>query len=42
MSWGDHEYIDYMGDFRYPLSGEFAVFVNQARMLEFPSDWELK
>ncbi len=39
---GCTEYIDYMGDFRYPLSGEFAVFVNQARMLEFPSDWGIE
>jgi glucosyl-3-phosphoglycerate synthase len=39
---GCTEYIDYMGDFRYPLSGEFAIFVNQARMLEFPSDWGIE
>jgi glucosyl-3-phosphoglycerate synthase len=39
---GCTEFIDYMGDFRYPLSGEFAIFVNQARMLEFPSDWGIE
>jgi glucosyl-3-phosphoglycerate synthase len=39
---GCTEYIDYMGDFRYPLSGEFAIFINQARMMEFPSDWGIE
>lgn len=39
---GSTEYIDYMGDFRYPLSGEFATFVNQARILQFPSDWGIE
>ncbi|MBN2487319.1 MAG: hypothetical protein JXB34_15190 [Bacteroidales bacterium] len=39
---GNTEYIDYMGDFRYPLSGEFATFVSQARILQFPSDWGIE
>ncbi|MBN2274318.1 MAG: hypothetical protein JXR41_06205 [Bacteroidales bacterium] len=39
---GSTEYIDYMGDFRYPLSGEFATFVSQARMLQFPCDWGIE
>jgi glucosyl-3-phosphoglycerate synthase len=39
---GNTEFIDYMGDFRYPLSGEFATFVSQARMLQFPSDWGIE
>jgi glucosyl-3-phosphoglycerate synthase len=39
---GSTQYIDYMGDFRYPLSGEFAIFVSQARMLQFPSDWGIE
>lgn len=39
---GCTEYIDYMGDFRYPLSGEFATFVSQARILQFPSDWGIE
>ncbi len=39
---GTTEFIDYMGDFRYPLSGEFATFVSQARMLQFPSDWGIE
>jgi glucosyl-3-phosphoglycerate synthase len=39
---GTTEFIDYMGDFRYPLSGEFATFVSQARMLQFPCDWGIE
>ncbi len=39
---GATDYIDYMGDFRYPLSGEFATFVSQARMLQFPCDWGIE
>jgi glucosyl-3-phosphoglycerate synthase len=39
---GNTEYIDYMGDFRYPLSGEFATFVSQAKILQFPSDWGIE
>jgi glucosyl-3-phosphoglycerate synthase len=39
---GYSEYIDYLGDFRYPLSGEFATFVNQARILQFPCDWGIE
>jgi glucosyl-3-phosphoglycerate synthase len=39
---GNTEFIDYMGDFRYPLSGEFATFVSQARMLQFPCDWGIE
>ena len=39
---GSTEFIDYMGDFRYPLSGEFATFVSQARMLQFPCDWGIE
>jgi glucosyl-3-phosphoglycerate synthase len=39
---GATEFIDYMGDFRYPLSGEFATFVSQARMMQFPCDWGIE
>lgn len=39
---GTTEFLDYLGDFRYPLSGEFATFVSQARMLRFPSDWGIE
>lgn len=36
---GSQEFLDYMADFRYPLSGEFATFVSIAREMRFPSDW---
>ncbi len=39
---GSVEFLDYMADFRYPLSGEFATFVSIARELRFPSDWGIE
>jgi glucosyl-3-phosphoglycerate synthase len=39
---GSTEFLDYMGDFRYPLSGEFATYTSQARMIQFPSDWGIE
>ena len=39
---GSTEFLDYMGDFRYPLSGEFATYTSQARMMQFPSDWGIE
>jgi glucosyl-3-phosphoglycerate synthase len=34
-----NDFLDYMADFRYPLSGEFATFASIANELLFPSDW---
>ena len=39
---GTTDFLDYLGDFRYPLSGEFATFVSQARLLRYPSDWGIE
>jgi glucosyl-3-phosphoglycerate synthase len=39
---GSTQFLDYMGDFRYPLSGEFATYTSQARMIQFPSDWGIE
>ncbi len=39
---GSTDFLDYMGDFRYPLSGEFATYTSQARMMQFPSDWGIE
>ena len=39
---GPVEFLDYMADFRYPLSGEFATFVSIAREMRFPSDWGIE
>ncbi len=39
---GTTNYLDYLGDFRYPLSGEFATFISQAKLLRYPSDWGIE
>lgn len=39
---GSTEYLEYLSDFRYPLSGEFATYVSQAKMLRYPSDWGIE
>ncbi|SPF80237.1 glycosyl transferase [Pseudoprimorskyibacter insulae] len=39
---GDHDYIDYLRSFRYPLSGEFALRTGMLPDLRIPSDWGLE
>jgi glucosyl-3-phosphoglycerate synthase len=39
---GKMDFLDYMADFRYPLSGEFAIFASIAYDLVFPSDWGIE
>jgi glucosyl-3-phosphoglycerate synthase len=39
---GADPYIRYLADFRYPLSGEFAVQRNLASRMRLPSDWGLE
>jgi len=39
---GDHDYIDYLRSFRYPLSGEFAMRTGMLPDLRIPSDWGLE
>jgi glucosyl-3-phosphoglycerate synthase len=39
---GTTNFLDYLGDFRYPLSGEFATFISQAKLLRYPSDWGIE
>jgi len=39
---GHGEFLDYMADFRYPLSGEFATFTSIANEMRFPSDWGME
>lgn len=39
---GSNRFLDFMGDFRYPLSGEFATFVSLAREMRFPPDWGIE
>jgi glucosyl-3-phosphoglycerate synthase len=39
---GKSDFLEYMADFRYPLSGEFAIFASIANDLRFPSDWGIE
>ncbi|MEO0342404.1 MAG: glycosyl transferase [Pseudomonadota bacterium] len=39
---GDRDYIDYLRSFRYPLSGEMAIRVQNLADLRIPSDWGLE
>ena len=39
---GDHDYLDYLRSFRYPLSGEFAMRTGILPDLRIPSDWGLE
>jgi glucosyl-3-phosphoglycerate synthase len=39
---GQRDFVDYMADFRYPLSGEFATFATIANEMRFPSDWGIE
>ncbi len=39
---GELPFLAYMSDFRYPLSGEFATFLDIAREIRFPSDWGIE
>ncbi len=39
---GKQDFLEYMADFRYPLSGEFATFASLANDLLFPSDWGIE
>ncbi len=39
---GDSKFLQYMADFRYPLSGEFAMFLSTAAEMRIPSDWGLE
>lgn len=39
---GRHEYLDYMGSFRYALAGEFSMRSEVVPSLRIPSDWGLE
>lgn len=39
---GSHDYLDYLGSFRYPLAGEFAMRASVMTDLRIPSDWGLE
>ena len=39
---GKIDFLDYTADFRYPLSGDFAIFASITYDLVFPSDWGIE
>lgn len=39
---GSHPFLEYLNSYRYPLSGEFAMDVDVARVNRIPSDWGLE
>jgi glucosyl-3-phosphoglycerate synthase len=39
---GNHPYVRYLGAFRYPLAGEFALDVDLANVLRIPCNWGLE
>ncbi len=42
MTVGQHNYIDYLASFRYPLSGEFAMRMSVVPDIRIPTDWGLE
>jgi glucosyl-3-phosphoglycerate synthase len=39
---GPHTLLEYLATFRYPLAGEVALHIDQARRLRVPLDWALE
>ncbi|MEM7146178.1 MAG: glycosyl transferase [Verrucomicrobiota bacterium] len=39
---GDHPLLEYLENFRYPLSGEFSCSAELAKVLMIPGDWGLE
>ncbi|WP_417250224.1 glycosyl transferase [Celeribacter sp.] len=39
---GPRDYLDFLGDFRYPLAGEFAMRTSILPDMRIPSDWGLE
>ena len=39
---GNHPLLEYLDNFRYPLSGEFSCSVELAKVLMIPGDWGLE
>lgn len=40
--WGEHRFLRFLDSFRYPLSGEFAMHTDMARVNRIPWDWGLE
>ena len=39
---GKHQFLTFLDSFRYPLSGEFCMTVDVARVNRIPADWGLE
>jgi len=39
---GPLDFLEYMGDFRYPLAGEMATFTSILRDIHVPADWGIE
>ena len=42
QSLGSHDYLDFLGSFRYVLAGEFSMRAGVVNSLRIPSDWGLE
>jgi len=42
MVFGTSEFLEFLGDFRYPLSGEMGGYVSIFRNMRIPSDWGME
>ncbi len=42
LTLGEHEYLDYIDSFRYPLAGEFSMLADVVPNIRIPSDWGLE
>jgi glucosyl-3-phosphoglycerate synthase len=40
--YGDHNFLKFLDSFRYPLSGEFCMITDMARVNRIPWDWGLE
>ena len=38
----DPAFLEYMAGFRYPLAGEFSMYIDVVRTIRIPSDWGLE
>ncbi len=39
---GNHPLLEFLNEFRYPLSGEFSISTDLARVIRIPGDWGLE
>ncbi|HQV31969.1 MAG TPA: glycosyl transferase [Calditrichia bacterium] len=38
----DHDFLDYIDAFRYPLAGEFSMYLDVVQTIRIPNDWGLE